>query len=76
MDMFDQLDKQNQATLAIMADKLSGGKMTKRQDITITISQKKVAMKDYLAELLPGVDVDSAMNQAAEYMRDIDKRSE
>ena len=74
--MFDQLDKQDQATLAIMADKLSGGKMTKRQDITITISQKKVAMKDYLAEVLPGVDVEGAMNQAAEYMRDIDKRSE
>lgn len=42
-------------------------------DIEIKINSKKVFLKDYIEEVLPNADFDSANEKATEYLKEVNR---
>lgn len=73
LQIFDKIDDEGKAQLAIVFDKLSNGDLTRKTDIEIKINSKKVSLKDYIEEVLPQADFKSANEKATEYLKEINK---
>lgn len=73
LQTFDKIDDEGKAQLAIVLDKLSNGDLTRKTDIEIKINSKKVSLKDYIEEVLPQADFESANEKATEYLKEINK---
>ena len=71
LQIFDKIDDEGKAQLAIALDKLSNGDLTRKTDIEIKINSKKVSLKDYIEEVLPQADFESANKKATEYLKEI-----
>lgn len=59
-EKFNLLNNDEQATMAILINQLSNGKLTKKVDISVHITEKNLTMKELLEEQLPGVDYGKA----------------
>ena len=53
LQIFNKIDDEGKAQLAIVLDKLSNGDLTRKTDIEIKINSKKVSLKDYIEEVFP-----------------------
>ena len=73
LQIFDKIDDEGKAQLAIVLDKLSNGDLTRKTDIEIKINSKKVSLKDYIEEVLPQADFKSANEKATEYLKEINR---
>lgn len=73
LEIFDKIDDEGKAQLAIVLDKLSHGKLTRKTDIEIKINSKKFSLKDYIEEVLPKVNFESANEMAIEYLKEINR---
>lgn len=73
LEIFDKVDGEGKAQLAIVLDKLSHGDLTRKIDIEIKINSKKVSLKDYIEEVLPKVNFESANEKAIEYLKEINE---
>ncbi len=73
LQIFDKIDDEGKAQLAIVLDKLSNGDLTRKTDIEIKINSKKVSLKDYIEEVLPQADFKSANERATEYLKEINR---
>lgn len=71
LQIFDKIDDEGKAQLAIALDKLSNGDLTRKTDIEIKINSKKVSLKDYIEEVLPQADFESANKKVTEYLKEI-----
>lgn len=72
LENLKKLDDDKKAEFIILLDKLSGGSITRKTEIEIKINEKKMALKDYLEEILPGTEFKSASKNAKEYLKNID----
>lgn len=73
LQIFNKIDDEGKAQLAIVLDKLSNGDLTRKTDIEIKINSKKVSLKDYIEEVLPQADFKSANKKATEYLKEINR---
>ena len=73
LQILDKIGDEEKAQLAIVLDKLSHGNLTKKTDIEIKINSKKVSIKDYIEEVLPHADFESANEKATEYIKEINR---
>lgn len=73
LQIFDKIDDEGKAQLAIVLDKLSNGDLIRKTDIEIKINSKKVSLKDYIEEVLPQADFKSANEKATEYLKEINR---
>lgn len=73
LQIFNKIDDEGKAQLAIVLDKLSNGDLTRKTDIEIKINSKKVSLKDYIEEVLPQADFKSANERATEYLKEINR---
>lgn len=73
LQVFDKIDDEGKAQLAIVLDKLSNGDLTRKTDIEIKINSKKASLKDYIEEVLPQADFKSANEKAIEYLKEINR---
>lgn len=73
LQIFNKIDDEGKAQLAIVLDKLSNGDLTRKTDIEIKINSKKVSLKDYIEEVLPQADFKSANEKATEYLKEINR---
>lgn len=73
LQIFEKIDDEGKAELAIVLDKLSHGELTKKTDIEIKINSKKVSIKDYIEEVLPHADFESANEKATEYLNEVNR---
>ena len=73
LHIFEEIGDEEKAELAIVLDKLSHGELTKKTDIEIKINSKKVSIKDYIEEVLPHADFESANEKATEYIKEINR---
>lgn len=71
VEIFEKVGDKEKAELIVLLDKLSGGSFTKKTSIEIKINEQKVSMKDYLEEILPGVDFYAANRNIEGYLKDI-----
>lgn len=60
IEKIDQLNSDDQATMAILMNQLSNGKLTKQVDISVNITERNLTMKEFLENQLPGVDYEKA----------------
>lgn len=60
IEKLDQLNSDDQATMAILMNKLSGGKLTKKVDISINITERNLTIKELIDEQIPGADYEKA----------------
>lgn len=73
LELFEKVGDSEKAQLLVLIDRLSGGKMTQKTEIEIKINQQKVAVKDYIADILPGVDFIQVNNKVNGYLKEIDE---
>ena len=73
LHIFEEIGDEEKAELTIVLDKLSHGELTKKTDIEIKINSKKVSIKDYIEEVLPHADFESANEKATEYIKEINR---
>lgn len=73
LDDLEKLDDEDKAALVVFVDKISGGKITEENDITITINHRNVSMKDYLTERFPGIDCEKVMSRVKGYTKELDQ---
>lgn len=73
LQIFDKIGDDGKAELAIVLNKLSHGELTKKTDIEIKINSKKVSIKDYIKEVLPQTDFESANEKATEYLNEVNR---
>lgn len=60
LQIFDKVGDEEKAQLAIVLNKLSHGNLTQKTDIEIKINSKKVSLKEYIDEVLPKANFESA----------------
>lgn len=70
VEIFEKVGDKEKAELIVLLDKLSGGSFTKKTSIEIKINEQKVSMKDYLEEILPGVDFYTTNKTVDDYIKD------
>ena len=73
LQIFDKIGDEGKAELAIILDKLSHGELTKKTDIEIKINSKKVSIKEYIKEVLPHADFETANEKATEYLKEVNR---
>ena len=73
LQIFDKIGNEGKAELAIVIDKLSHGELTKKTDIEIKINSKKISIKDFIEEVLPQADFESANDKATEYLNEVNR---
>lgn len=73
LQILDKIGDEEKAQLVIVLDRLSHGNLTKKTDIEIKINSKKVSIKDYLEEVLPNADFESANEKATEYLNEVNR---
>ena len=70
VEIFEKVGDKEKAELIVLLDKLSGGSFTKKTSIEIKINEQKVSMRDYLEEVLPGVDFCTVNKTVDDYIKD------
>lgn len=74
MEVLNALKKMNdtdKATIFMLVNQLEGkGSTVKESDITITVNQKEVSMRDYLEKQLFDVDYDKAKEKVSKFMNE------
>ena len=73
LQIFDKVGDEEKAQLAIVLNKLSHGDLTQKTDIEIKINSKNVSLKEYIEEVLPKADFESANEKATEYLKEINR---
>ena len=73
LQIFDKVGDEEKAQFAIVLNKLSHGDLTQKTDIEIKINSKKVSLKEYIEEVLPKVNFESANEKATEYLKEINR---
>lgn len=73
LQIFDKIGDEEKAQLAIVLNKLSHGDLTQKTDIEIKINSKKVSLKEYIEEVLPKVNFESANEKTTEYLKEINR---
>lgn len=68
--LFEKINDDEKAQLAILLDKLSHGELTKKIDIEIKINSKKVSIKDYIEEMLPHANFEAANDKVTDFFRE------
>lgn len=76
VEIFEKVGDKEKAELIVLLDKLSGGSFTKKTNIEIKINEEKVSMKDYLEEVLPGVDFQEANKKVNEHLKEVGYKKE
>ena len=75
IDIFKKLDDTDKAALFMMVNQLSGhGNTVQEADISITVNQKEVSMKEYLDKHLFDADYDKAKEKVTDYLSQIKKQ--
>ena len=73
LQIFDKVGDEEKAQLTIVLNKLSHGNLTQKTDIEIKINSKKVSLKEYIDEVLPKANFESANKKATEYLKEINR---
>lgn len=73
LQIFDKVGDEEKAQFAIVLNKLSHGNLTQKIDIEIKINSKKVSLKEYIDEVLPKANFESANKKATEYLKEINR---
>lgn len=69
IDIMKKVDDTDKAILFMMVKQLAGeGKSVKESDISITVHQKSISMKEYLNRCIPGADYAKADEKVHEIM--------
>ena len=71
LQIFDKVGDGEKAQLAIVLSKLSHGDLTQKTDIEIKINSKKISLKEYIEEVLPKANFESANERATEYLKEV-----
>lgn len=75
LDVIKKMNDTDKASVMMMLNQLSGkGNIFKESDITITINQKDVSMKEYLERNLSGADYEKAKEKVESFMDEIPKK--
>lgn len=76
MDMVDKMGETDIASLMIIANQLSGkGNIIEESDVSITINQKEVSMKEYIEKYLADADYGKAKEKASSIMDEYARKS-
>lgn len=76
MDMMEKMDETDIASLLIIANHLAGqGNSVQESDISITINQKDIPMKEYLEKYLIGADYEKAKEKATGFMNEYSRKT-
>lgn len=74
MQKLENVSDTDKAALFMLINQLSGkGNAVQESDITITINQREVSMRDYLEKYLVDADYDKAQEKVSEFMFDVEK---
>ena len=69
LEVMDKMNDTDKAALFMMVNQLAYKSNTvKESDITITVHQKEVSMREYLEKHLTNVDYDKAKEKVSEYL--------
>lgn len=69
VDKLEKMDDTGIATMIMLANRLAGkGNKVRESDISITINQKDVPMKEYLENYLSNADYDKAKRKVEEFL--------
>lgn len=73
VQLFERINDDEKAQLAILIDKLSHVDLAKKTDIEIKINSKKVSIKDYIEEMLPHANFNVANDKVTDFLREKNK---
>lgn len=72
MELVDKLDDTKRASLMMFLNRMKGKEnVMKESDITITVNERNISMKEYLEMYLAGTDYDEAKSQVDQYLKEI-----
>lgn len=60
LELFDTMNKEQQAALGIFMNELTKGEFAKDEEIQIQINSRNMTIQEYLNRYMPGVDIDKA----------------
>ena len=76
LDVLKKMDDTDKAALFMMIKQLSGsGNLVQESDISITINQKDIPMKEYLEKYLIGADYEKAKEKATGFMNEYSRKT-
>lgn len=60
LELFDTMNKEQQAAFGIFMNELTKGEFAKDEEIQIQINSRNMTIEEYLNRYMPGVDIDKA----------------
>lgn len=66
MKKLNGFDKEQLASVAILLNELSNGKLAKEEEIVVQINSRNMSINEYLEKNLPGTDISNARKILAE----------
>lgn len=76
IEIMEKISDTEKATLFMLVSQLAGkGNSVKESDISITVNQKSISMKEYLNRYIPCADYDKANESVNEIIRQMNNES-
>lgn len=60
MDVWDDIDSNHRAALAIMLNEMTNGELTKEEYIDFVVKSRQLSISEYIEKFIPGADVEEA----------------
>lgn len=74
LDVMKKIDSTDKAALFMLINQLAGkGNVVQESDITITINQKNISMREYLDKYLSGANFEQARSMTDKYLKEVDE---
>lgn len=75
IDIMKKISETDKATLLMLVSQLAGkGNSVKESDISITVNQKSISMKEYLNRYIPCADYDKASKSVNEIIKQLNNK--